>query len=1584
MPTYKNEKQKIKEIHSFFDKKSEIQKKQFLKILSALLLTPESFLFTVSTHCAASLIAHFFTFIEKRETEVAVGCLPFPEKTGVLMLINAPDTSYLIDSLQTLQESEGLTFQLVAHHALMIKRHGKEIIDLGEVSGLGSKELFIILKLKEATKEYLEKFSATIRGILSEALNVQRNKNSLIARLHYLEQIPALKPWENFLNWVRRGAFIPFSYHCFVVNIKPDGQLDTQELSCERLGLSLDSLLGQTPTKEDFSPLLAILHPEEIQRELPVLVQRTGVKSSLYRAEPLIYIGFKEPLEKGASKEHAFIGLFSESVFMGTLVDVSPLQDKVEQALEQLHLSPDDYQYHKLIEVFSLFPKIELFFMGQMQLQIIARSLLPFLYRSDIVKSLILTSPSPTRISTLILIPKKFFDEFSLTGIENYLCRELTATLENFQVIRGTSNHYLSLHLTLIPQQEEAHIHINRLESALTKIAQPWGYKLQVLLEEAMGKEQGEALWNKYQKGFPPEYRVLISPQAALQDIRGIEKILKTGQQFIDLWDSHSDLPKGNYRLQFYDIREHFLDKLMPLLENLGLRVIDQVQFQIKVENRKLFIKSFVVKAARDTAKPLFSLRTNLLAALTALFRGEVDNDPLNELLVLTGLSWKEIDIFRGYRNYYFQLGTLFNRSRFHQSLNHNPQIASLLWRYFEARFCPDSHRDDPIRREEEGLLPIRLELAAALKLVTDVNEDRILRTLFNLIDATVRTNFYRRQAQKDYFLAFKISSLGVIDMPAPRPLYEIYVHSATMEGIHLRGGYVARGGLRWSDRPDDFRTEILGLMQTQMMKNALIVPVGAKGGFIVKRPFSTRDEGAKLAKHAYITFIQGLLDLTDNRDGATISRPPEVVVYDENDPYLVVAADKGTAHLSDTANEVAKKYHFWLDDAFASGGAFGYDHKKLGITARGAWECVKRHFRELGQDIQTHPFTVIGIGSMDGDVFGNGMLLSGQIRLLAAFGAEHIFIDPDPDPEISYRERKRLFDLPGSTWNDYDRALISAGGGVYLRQAKDIPLSPQVRHWLEIRHQFMDGEGLIRLLLTTPIDLLWLGGIGTYIKASTEKHLDVGDRANDAVRIDASLVQARVVGEGANLGFTQRGRIEYALAGGYINRDAIDNSGGVDLSDHEVNLKILFDHLIKEKIVTCRKEQNNWLEKVKGEVCQEVLANNYSQSLCLSLDRQRCLRDTEPFMELADRLESAGLLDRLADAFPQRKEVLARYGEGLTRPELAVLMSYSKMQLYQALLEQPDFLSSPFLQGFIISYFPQAINDRFANHLYDHPLGKEITATVLCNTIIDQSSCTFLTWLEELKDTTINNLVITYLVFDKVLAGNDLRAQIYRLDNAIPASRQYALLLQIEDMLASFCHWTLDQDKQITADEKYLSLLRHYLEEHEQYQEKNLPESERQILSEKIVKLQEEGFTPDISRRIALLNYLVDFPLLVDLTKASRENFSAVANTYKEVFTYLGYPEMKELLNQVPVRNRWERRAKTILGEQLRTYLASLTLAILATPDRNVIIFFTARTHQQKLLKYQKIQEELREAPPTDLLPFTVLSRALEALAQA
>ncbi|HYE34018.1 NAD-glutamate dehydrogenase domain-containing protein [Methylocaldum sp.] len=1114
----------------------------------------------------------------------------------------------------------------------------------------------------------------------------------------------------------------------------------------------------------------------------------------------------------------------------------------------------------------------------------------------------------------------------------------------------------------------------------------PWEHSFRTFLDQAAREFHQTAPSFPYEQAFSAEYRALVPPQLATRDAFKVEHVTRTGREAVDLWAPDRQLGDPHHRLQLYGIRERSLDEIIPILQDLNLRVVDQVQFRVEVRSQRVFIRSFSVKPAADGLDSLMPVKEPLLDAFMALLTGRAENDALNGLLLLTGLSWKEIDVFRAYRNYYFQIGSRFGRFRFHQALLNNPKTALLLFHYFESRFKPDKRWIGLARREDDGMLPIRMELSSSLNAVEDSNEDRILRDLFNLIDATLRTNFYRRVDQPDHFIALKISSLGVINMPAPRPLFEIYVHSALMEGIHLRGAKVARGGIRWSDRPDDFRSEILDLMKTQMIKNALIVPQGAKGGFVIKSPARDSSDRDRAAQEAYSTLIRGLLDLTDNLNGAVVTGPSDVVAHDDADPYLVVAADKGTARLSDRANVIAAEYGFWLGDAFASGGSHGYHHKKLGITARGAWECVKRHFRELGQDIDTQPFTAIGIGSMDGDVFGNGMLLSDKIRLRAAFSANHIFLDPNPDPVQSYRERRRLFDLPNSSWDSYDPALISAGGGVFRRDAKDIPLSPDVREWLGIRHATVDGEELIRLLLTASVDLLWLGGIGTYVKASAETHEDVGDKVNDLTRVDASQVKAKVVGEGANLGFTQLARIEYALGGGRINTDAVDNSGGVDLSDHEVNLKILMTLLQHKGLIADQEERDRWLAEMTEDVCRSVLANNYWQSLCLSLDHRRCAQDVEPFLELAGRLINAGLLDPAVESFPSRKEIAARSQQVLTRPELAILMAYAKLALKQALFDNTEFLSASWTEDCFAGYFPAAVRERFAETLEEHSLAKEITATVVCNTLINQAGVGFLVWVDELEPPLLNQAVRAYFLFDRVLDGRKLRHKICALDGRIAAPRQIELLLLLEGLLNSFCLWALHKGKALYPNPETVAVWRKDLAQHLDYLAKSLAESERPDYEQRIAGSEALGFTAEEARLMALLERLHDFPALVDLAAGTGEPLSKVAELNDAVADHLDLRRLIPRLENVKPRDRWERRVQTVLLERLRSGSVRFSRAMLRAGLRDPAAFFAGQRLQPRLAKLRRFGRELNEstAAAASLIPFTALVTALEALREA
>jgi glutamate dehydrogenase len=1105
-----------------------------------------------------------------------------------------------------------------------------------------------------------------------------------------------------------------------------------------------------------------------------------------------------------------------------------------------------------------------------------------------------------------------------------------------------------------------------------------WHHALKRLAERALGKQQGRELCNNYRSLTTENYRSLISPRFALKDMLQLEG-LQSGGPSARLLSPCRNVE--HFRLHFYSREERFLDEYIPLLENLHLRVMDQVQFTGVANEAPFFIKSFTIKPAQNPCMPIVRLRQRLLEAIEAILCGRVENDALNKLIILTGMDWQKIDVLRAYRNYYLQLGYRTTRASIHHALLGNPGVTLCLYQYFDARFRPYADDENASLREELYLLPMHLNLLQSMDKVADLNDDRILRNLFNLIDATMRCNFYRRRHAADYFIAFKVNSLGVIEMPPPKPQYEIYVHAAAMQGIHLRAGKVSRGGIRWSDRPDDFRSEILGLMQTQISKNALIVPTGAKGGFVLASN-GLRGDLKEAGKQAYLTLIKGLLDLTDNYgDAQSVSHPPNLVVYDDPDPYLVVAADKGTAQFSDIANAVSMDYRFWLGDAFASGGSHGYNHKALGITARGAWECVKRHFRELGKNIQKEAFTVVGVGSMDGDVFGNGMLLSPYIRLRAAFSGQHIFLDPNPpEDETAFLERKRLFELPGSSWHDYDRRLLSRGGGVYLRSAKDIPLSPELKKWLGVHYRALDGESLIRYLLTAKTDLLWLGGIGTYVKSSAEKHEDVSDRANDNVRVDAAALRAAVVGEGANLGFTQKARIEYSLNGGRINTDAVDNSAGVDTSDHEVNLKIFLALLSKKNLLA---DSQTLFAGMTEQVCRLVLADNYAQSQCLSLEQLRCAESLAPFFQVAERVEAAGFLEGAKDDFPSEKEVQNRADKSLTRPELAVLMSAAKMFLTEQIQEHTVLLSDPCCDRYLSGYFPDPIVKDFRNELPLHPLADEIKATFISNKIINQAGCRFLMAHVDGEKIDLLGRINDYLAFERILDADQLRRRIEGLDNRIPAALQYRLLLDIESILERFCRWASAHQLRIRHDSATMALYRGYLEEYWRYfNDRVYPGDE--AVKNRVAHHEAQGLDAELALKMIFIAGLGDFLWIVDLAQQSRQDLSSVSARYREMRSLLGLDAVFEPLSQLPSQDIWHKRVSEILRDKLMALAGRLLIGIMADSALSCAAYFEAIKDHPDSIRYFEVVREIKLFTPTNLYPYIVLSEQLERLVES
>jgi glutamate dehydrogenase len=1563
---------KLKKVEYLLEKHLDKQQRQLLIQLARLVIFPECYLIALPASLVCSLIVHFFHFIENKTAEISTRIIPASDAIERLLLINSPNAAYSVESVLAIQQKYDVSLRLLAHPLLTVHRAEHGIAFLGEGGIQDQQELFLVILIECADADLLVDIEKEVHRVLSAASQISQNVSLMHEKLAGLKSNKNLSTYHDFIAWLKDGAFLPFMYQYLLYDKNEGRNIVFKQTGEKPIGMDFadiersDQANTQLTAMEFLQGILV--------RENDCIVQELSVISPILHRQPLSYIGFRVRDDDGIWGEHLFLGLFKEIELSDPACHTPALCRKLNRSLALLHLPRNSHDYAKLQELFNLIPKVELFFLGETQLHLLAQSLRGYLNRSNSIKLLFLTSPGGTQISTLIIIPQAMFN----AGIEKVLQRELCKALvctqsRSRKIILGGD--YTGLQISLLPAKPENLIDVDTLENRLNRLARPWQLKFRRLLERALSKDKGVRLWQRYLGVFTSDYQALMPPHYAVKDLLFMEEVFKNSRQCVNLLKPYRN--SQHYRLHFYSLEEYFLDEYLPVLENLNLRVIDQVQFSFSVSGEKIYIKSFAVKTATVQSKALIHLKPQILGAIQAIFDAKVENDELNKLVVLADMSWIEVDVLRAYRNYYFQLGFQFTLPSFHRALINNPQAAKLLYDYFEARFRPEAAWTDPATREELALFPLRLQLLDSFGQVTDINDDRILRTLFNLIDATVRSNFHVRRHLAEYFIAFKINSLGVIDMPAPRPQFEIYVHAADMQGIHLRGGKIARGGIRWSDRPDDFRTEILGLMQTQMSKNALIIPAGAKGGFVVKK-IREDESHADAGKRAYIRLIRGFLDITDNCVGEKVLRPPNVVIYDDDDPYFVVAADKGTAQFPDIANAVAAEYRFWLHDAFASGGSTGYNHKALGITARGAWESVKRHFRELGKDIQNEEFTVIGIGSMDGDVFGNGMLLSRFTKLIAAFSGWHIFIDPDPDPKVSFAERQRLFELPGSTWEDYNPKLISAGGGVFRRDAKDIPISAAVRKWLGIRYRTLDGESLVRYLLTARADLLWLGGVGTYVKASAEKSEDVGDRSNDNVRVEAADLQVKVVGEGANLGFTQKARVEYSLTGGRINTDAIDNSAGVDISDHEVNLKILLVNLQKKGELD---DAQQLFDAVTTSVCRSVLDSNYAQSLCLSLDQLRCSKDATTFLDLAERLEAAGLLDRAIESFPQPKVVMARSRQILARPELAVLMAACKMRLAQLLLEQQSFINSKFCESYLQAYFPEQVSGKYRNYLSSHPLANEIKAAVITNQIINQTGSTFLTLDAKIGMSNIVACVSSYLTFNQVLDADSFRQAVFALDNHVDAEIQFQLLIELENVLIDFSCWAARYDETIVPDNETIQCYGRYLHEYETYFEEHRSAENVAQYQGALDKYQDYGIPAELAQRISMISSLNDFPLMVNLSIKMSRHFTDVLRTFNNIIDYLKLKTVYKKLADFPVHDRWQRKVLNDLQENMKMTVGQLTRELLHAKVMICADYFAEAKRKQKIQRYQRLYLEAGNAPSTSLLPYIALHNELEGL---
>ena len=1085
-----------------------------------------------------------------------------------------------------------------------------------------------------------------------------------------------------------------------------------------------------------------------------------------------------------------------------------------------------------------------------------------------------------------------------------------------------------------------------------------------------------------------------------MHDIEKIEEAIASGQLALELFRKREDTP-GFLNLKLYNpFKQVSLSDVLPMLERFGFRVVDETPYLISPHGRndhhEIWIRDFRLTWADDSLADLAPVKAAFEDALQRVWSGEIESDGFNALVLKAGLTARQVVILRAYAKYLKQAGFPYNQTTIEQALAAHPDLATALVQLFFARFDPNKKQNKNASSPDDKT--ILAEIETGLSTITSLVEDRILRRFTDLIGATLRTNFFQQHkvSEPKPYLSFKFNSAIVPELPKPVPYAEIFVYARDIEGIHLRGGKVARGGLRWSDRTEDFRTEVLGLMKAQMVKNSVIVPVGSKGGFVLKNAAGlARDAFQEEGIRCYKIFLRGLLDLTDNIVAGKIVPPENVVRHDDDDPYLVVAADKGTATFSDIANSVSAEYGFWLGDAFASGGSVGYDHKKMAITAKGAWISVTRHFAEAGIDIGTTDFTCCGIGDMAGDVFGNGMLLSNHVRLVAAFNHMHIFLDPTPDAATSFPERARLFNLPRSSWKDYNPSLISQGGGVYERSAKSILLSAEIKRALDIKADALSPDDLIKAILKAPVDLLWNGGIGTYVKAETESHEQVGDRTNNALRINGSELRCKVVGEGGNLGFTQRGRIEYALAGnngqsgnggGRINTDAIDNSAGVDCSDHEVNIKIALGTAVASgKLKTA--ERDVFLASMTDEVAALVLRDNFLQTQAITLAQLRGPGVLDPQSRFIAALEKQGLLDRAVEFLPSETALQERKTakRGLTRPEIAVLLAYSKMTLYTDLLSStlPD---DPYYVSDLMRYFPAPMREQYAKEIETHPLRREIIATYVTNSMVNRAGITFFHGIATDTGMQAADVARAYTIARDAFGLRPLWTAIEQVGPEVSATAKVDMFVEVNRFVGRVTLWLLRNYPLPLDVATIVKEISPGIEEFRKNFAELVSAPVEKAFDKKKQRFTDAGVHESLAHQIALAEALISAVDVVKVAQGAKLPIAAVGKLYFTIGSDLRLGWLREMASRIPMQNYWERLALLAIVDDLYEQQRRLTVTAIASLGKDAgapdAAEKWAAAHAEEMRRFTIFLDDLRANEIFDIPMLTVATRNVKSLA--
>lgn len=1501
------------------------------------------------------------------------------------------DMPFLLQSISMEVNRHGFTNHLVLHPVYLVKRelNGKLLgfVDQNSTDTEVTAECLVHLEIDrqsdDAVMNLLQKclsrilvdVTATTEDWQPCLEHMQTVINELTEtpdhKVHYSDEI-------KFLQWLHADHFVFLAYREYEF-VTEGENIGFKAIPGTGLGLLRDSIVD---VPHDLITPISEQTFEAINTKQPVMITKATSKATVHRPVFMDYIGIKQYNKEGqVIGEKRFLGLYSSTAYFCLLNKIPLIATKIKQLQEKFSFKPGSHRARTLLFTLQSLPRDEIFQADINSLLDITTGMLQ-LQQSQRVRVFIRYDLYGHFASLLVFVPRERYYTETRKKIE-FILRNIFKA-ENVEFSVQLSESILARLHFIIHSVKGCCVEYDatEIEQQIVDALTDWKDNLKQDLDTFHGEALGNQLFTNYYDGFSAAYKEDVSSRTALLDIDKVEYLISTGKDAESiLYSPLTAIEEKSLRFKLFSKGQASLSKSLPMIENMGVKVCDERPYEITNKDCKdvFWMHDFGLMLDVDIATlDLNNLKPCFEETFEQCWFGNIENDGFNQLVIRAGISWQEVNIFRAYYFYLRQIGNTFSQVYVETTLAKNPEVVRLLTHYFIQRFDPS------LKQEENSSNELFKTIEQAIDQVNSLDEDRILRRYLNLVQAAVRTNYFMKAVDEKgipYF-STKFESAKILDIPSPIPHFEIFIYSPRVEGIHLRGGAVARGGLRWSDRPEDFRTEILGLMKAQMTKNAVIVPTGAKGGFIVKQLEDSLnyEQRSQEVIACYQILIRGLLDITDNQVAGRIVKPESCVCYDQDDAYLVVAADKGTASFSDYANALAIQYDFWLGDAFASGGSVGYDHKEMAITARGAWESVKHHFNGMGFNYLEKPFTVMGIGGMMGDVFGNGMLLSNQIKLVGAFDHEYIFLDPDPEAEQSFQERQRLFALPKSKWSDYDRSLISKGGGVFSRSLKSIPLSPQVKQRLNVNNEKVTPHELIKMLLSAPVDLLWNGGIGTYVKASSEMNSEVGDRANDAVRINGKDLRCKLVAEGGNLGFTQAGRIEYALQGGHINTDSIDNSAGVDCSDNEVNIKILLDSLVIQSDLTV-KQRNKLLESMTEQVGILVLKHNYNQNRAISMIEKNSIDKLNDVQWLIEILEKTGHLDRELEVIPGNKALQKRFQQniGLVRPEISVLLAYSKQVLKQKLLQELDGLDQALFQQELMDYFPVQLQQLYPEQIKKHCLASEIVANGLVNSFVNHMGMVLAFRLIDETGCRIVSVFNVYKQVCHVFAISKIWQQIEQAHLSLGGGVETELFSDIRKIIERAMHWFLSQDRESIDTHLYAAGIAELKQDLPTF----ISESANDAINIKVKSFVDNGIPENIAFDVVTLDVLYLCLDVIWLNNKTSHSLHDCSKVFFSLMQELDLLWLREKISLLPDETVWESLARRTVREEFNSVCSYLSLAALQEEGKAMDEKFDNWLLQadKSICRYKRLLALVHSGEEIELEKITVLLKELRSL---